>query len=410
MVSAPLRRALTRIPLDLCQMLPAERLRALKCRGVSKENAEVGYEIWSARLVDQANVEAPVGHFELFLGIFLGGVVVGGYDLYLRLRESKRLMTELGRAKDAARRHEEEAVRASRELADARDALAKARAESGAHSVFGHTMPSTIPVQAYPHEFEAVRSRIGEVMSQNILLESQLKDAVALRARTRELEPLVAEAESLRAQVEAESSRVTELKTRLGEAESAAAHVPRLRQALEALMVEHRGAALRIAELETQAAVTREAYDHLISRHREALGLLATLRHPPESPDHAHSLPTNPSATHRQDLAETRQPLQATPLVAGQATGPSGGDGLPSPTARLVIRHSVEPMARGSGLTGVPDLSAAHAARLSAAGIKTPEQLAASSPQALRQIVGDGGADTTGWIRAAARLVSDEAP
>ncbi|MES1147209.1 MAG: hypothetical protein ABUL49_00495, partial [bacterium] len=118
-----------------------------------------------------ADSEIAVG-LELLVGVGLGLIAMGFIDYLYYRWYSKRFVLEAAGLKEIGRKHQEEANALRQELAETRQNLALAEMSPGSKidPLFATTMPRTQSVTTGSPEFEAVKSRIGEIMSQNIVL------------------------------------------------------------------------------------------------------------------------------------------------------------------------------------------------------------------------------------------------
>lgn len=258
--------------------------------------------------------------------------------------------------------------------------------------LFAHSMPQTQVVTTGSPEFEAVKTRIGEVMAQNVVLQTQLRETEGLRARLRELEPAI----------HAARSNMVEL---------------------EALRKFSAGAQQRIQDLETalnNAATENQILHGQVAAIRQAMSPFVpvvpvgepAVSSTPSVLDPHVNRPLTPTPTPPDEGVGHDQPMEgktATPVVASPSSAATAIRDRPTAASGLKIAHVVpqrDPMGRQM-LTQIEGLTALHQAKLFAAGIGTFADVSQTSPTRLREIVQldpRDPVDTESWVRQATQI------
>jgi len=258
--------------------------------------------------------------------------------------------------------------------------------------LFANSMPQTQVVTTGSPEFEAVKTRIGEVMAQNVVLQTKLRETEGLRARLRELEPAIHAARSNMAE-------------------------------LESLRQMNASAQAKVAELQAGLAVALQQNQVLsgqVAAVRQAMAPLAAVAPTGEPAQSFRSAArdthvdrnSNPTSTPTDESVGHHKPSEgqvATTLVASPPEAPAAVGDRPASPPSLKITHVVpqrDVMGRQM-LTRIEGLTALHQAKLFAAGIESFNDICQTSPARLREIVqmdARDPVDTEAWVRQAAQI------
>lgn len=347
----------------------------------------------------------------LVVGIAIGALGLLAIDFLFYRKIFTNLFSDSHRLKDQLTASSAEIAKLKSELNKQTEIAAKSLAAQSTQPVapvpvvdsFANSMPNPVPVVEGSPEFAALKTRIGEVIANNVLLETKVKDRETLVAKIDELK---AQNQQLAAQNEVLVQFRNVAAEKHQQLQSAFGELGRVRDELRQVMVDRDESKSKLS---------------LIEAYAQSLIQKSTVSSPAPEPNnlaYVNSTQTRPDPTPTASSAVVVAPLSAQAMgespvevVPEHSVTPSVAQPKASPafevrTAIVTERPAPRPTTPAHDLMALPGMNADMVARFYGSGITSARQLAMMSPSQVGEIAGEQ-ARLRGlpeeWVRHAAR-------